>query len=330
MRYTPESPEETPRFSGIGTFMRLPHTHDASAADVVIVGVPFDTGSTYRVGARFAPRAVRQMSALLRPFHPFWKFFVFENCRAADLGDVPVVPGYIDESYNRIQSALRPIFDSGAVPLMVGGDHSVTLPELRAAVATHGPLALVHFDSHPDTWKHYFGMPHFHGSPFARAVEEGLVDTSRSIQVGLRGSVEELYDIEGPKELGFSTITGDQLHEMGIGEAVRRIRSRVGHSKVFLSFDIDFVDPAYAPGTGTPEVGGFTSYETLKLLRALWDLNVVAYDLVEILPQYDPADITALLGANILYEFLSSVSRRISTSKLRLDGGTSAPGASPG
>jgi agmatinase len=215
---------------------------------------------------------------------------------------VPVVPGYIEESYRRIAEGLEPIHRAGVVPIVLGGDHSIALPELRAAAAVHGPLALVQFDSHPDTWDVYFGKKHTHGTPFRRAVEEGLLKSERSIQVGMRGSLFDSGDWNDSRELGFELISTDEIRELGIDETIARIRERVGDAKVFVSFDVDFVDPAFAPGTGTPEIGGFTSREAQEFVRALAGINTVGFDVVEVYPQYDPAQITTLLAANVAHD----------------------------
>ncbi|MEW6082554.1 MAG: agmatinase [Bacillota bacterium] len=302
--HKPMDPGKTPRFSGIGTFMRLPHTTELAGVDFTVMGVPFDTGSTFRVGARFGPSAIRRMSALLRTYNPALGVEPFRYLSGTDYGDLPVVPGYIEESYRRIQEALAPVVQAGVIPIMLGGDHSVSLPELRA-VARNGPVALVHFDSHPDAWDGYFGQPHFHGSPFLRAVEEGLLDPGASTQVGIRGSVEGPEDLTGPVSLGFRLITAQETRSMGSQAVLEEIHRRAKGKRVFVSFDIDFVDPAYAPGTGTPEVGGFTSLEALELVRGLDGLDFAAFDLVEVVPQYDSGDVTALLAANIVYEFIS-------------------------
>jgi len=208
-----------------------------------------------------------------------------------------VVPGYIEEGYKRIEENLFPIIDAGIVPILLGGDHAITLPELRAITKKHGPVALVHFDSHSDTIDEYFGKPYNHGTPFRRAVEENLLLTENSIQVGLRGSIYTKDHLEIPKRLGFDIITSYKMREIGLEQVIERIKERVGEAKTFLTFDIDFVDPAYAPGTGTPEVGGFTSGEAIRLIRGLKDINFVGFDLVE--------EITALLASNIIYEFIS-------------------------
>ena len=305
IRYQPADSFETPRFSDVRTFMRLPNVRDLENADAAIVGAPFDTGATFRAGARFGPEGIRSASHLLRRYNPSLDVSIFDHLSVIDYGDVPVVPGYIEESYRRIAEGLEPLHRSGVVPIVLGGDHSIALPELRAAAAIHGPLALVQFDSHPDTWDSYFGERHTHGTPFRRAVEEGLLDTSRSIQVGMRGSIYDRDDWDDAREMGFDLVPTDEVRERGIPSVIDRIRERTGDAKTYVSFDVDFVDPAYAPGTGTPEIGGFTSRETQEFLRGLAGLKVVGCDVVEVYPAYDPAQITALLAANVAHEFLS-------------------------
>ncbi|MDP8949884.1 MAG: agmatinase [Actinomycetota bacterium] len=309
-RYEPADSFETPRFSGVRTFMRLPSVQDLENSDVAIVGAPFDTGATFRAGARFGPEGIRSVSHLLRRYNPSLDVVIFDHLSVIDYGDVPVVPGYIEESYRRIEKGLEPIHRAGVVSIVLGGDHSIALPELRAAAAVHGPLALVQFDSHPDTWDAYFGEKHTHGTPFRRAVEEGLLLPERSIQVGMRGSIYDEGDWEDARELGFDLVPTDAVRKLGIEETIARIRERVGDAKVYVSFDVDFVDPAFAPGTGTPEIGGFTSREAQEFVRGLAGLDLVGCDIVEVYPAYDPAQITALLAANVAHEFLSLVAVR--------------------
>ena len=306
VRYEPANSLETPRFSGVRTFMRLPNVQDLENADAAIVGVPFDTGGTFRVGARFGPESIRSVSHLLRRYNPSMGVGIFEHLSVIDYGDVPVVPGYIEESYERIKEGLEPIHRAGVIPVVLGGDHSIALPELRAAATVHGPLALVQFDSHADTWDAYFGKKYNHGTVFRRAVEEGLLDTSRSIQVGMRGPLYASGDLGVSRELGFDLVPTDEVRELGIPEVIERIRERVGDAGVYVSFDVDFVDPAFAPGTGTPEIGGFTSREAQEFVRGLAGLAIAGCDVVEVYPQYDGAgQITALLAATVAYEFLS-------------------------
>jgi agmatinase len=287
--YEPANSFETPRFSGVRTFMRLPNTRDLENADAAIVGAPFDTGASFRAGARFGPEGIRSVSHLLRPYNPSQNIQIFEHLSVVDYGDVPVVPGYIEESYEKIREGLEEIHNAGVVPIVLGGDHSIALPELRAAAAVHGPLALVQFDSHADTWDAYFGKKYNHGTVFRRAVEEGLLDPSRSIQVGMRGSLYEAGDLGASRELGFDLTTTDEIRETGIAQTVDRVRERVGDAKTYVSFDVDFVDPAFAPGTGTPEIGGFTSREAQEFARGLAGIEIVGCDVVEVYPSYDPA-----------------------------------------
>jgi agmatinase len=288
--------------------MRLPNVRDLENSDAVVVGAPFDTGASFRAGARFGPEAIRSASHLLRPYNPSQDVSIFEHLSVADYGDVPVVPGYVEESYERIQEGLEPVHWAGVVPIVLGGDHAVALPELRAAAAVHGPLALVQFDSHADTWDSFFGKPYNHGTVFRRAVEEGLLAQERSIQVGMRGSLYALGDLEASRELGFELTTTDEIRKIGIQGTVRRIRERVKDAKVYVSLDVDFVDPAFAPGTGTPEIGGFTSREAQEFVRGLRGMEIVGCDVVEVYPQYDGlGQVTALLAANIGYEFLTLI-----------------------
>src|SRR5215211_2551291 len=304
-RYVPADSFKTPRFSGVRTFMRLPNVQDLENADVAILGAPFDTATTFRVGARFGPEGIRSVSHLLRPYNPSQDISIFDYLSVLDYGAVPVVPGYIEESYGRIAEGLEPIHRAGVVPIVLGGDHSIALPELRAAAAVHGPLALVQLDSHPVTWDTYFGQKHTHGTPFRRAVEEGLLEPSRSIQVGMRGSIYDMNYWDDAREMGFDLIPTDEVRERGIPNIIDRIRERTGDAKVYVSFDVDFVDPAYAPGTGTPEIGGFTSREAQEFVRGLAGTDIVGCDVVEVYPAYDQAQITALLAANVAHEFLS-------------------------
>jgi agmatinase len=308
IRYEPADSFETPRFSGVRTFMRLPNNGDLANADAAIVGVPFDTGATFRVGARFGPEAIRSVSHLLRRHNSGLGITIFDYLSVIDYGDVPVVPGFIRESHEKIAGGLEEIHRAGVTPIVLGGDHSIALPELRAAAAVHGPLALVQFDSHPDTWDAYFGQKHTHGTPFRRAVEEGLLDPSRSIQVGMRGSIYDERDWDDAKEMGFDLVPTDEVRELGIPAVIERIKRRVGDARAYVSFDIDFVDPAYAPGTGTPEIGGYTSREAQEFARGLSGLEVVGYDVVEVCPAYDgPGQVTALVAANVAHEFLGLI-----------------------
>ncbi len=311
-RYEPTDAMVLPRFAGVRTFMRLPVLQDLEIlkrdrVDFAVVGLPFDTGATFRAGARFGPEAIRSASALLRPYNPEHDLKIFDYIHGVDYGDSPVAPGFIEDSYERMQKYLQPLHEAAITPIALGGDHAVVLAELRAAAAVHGPLGLVHFDSHSDTWDEYWGHKYTHGTPFRRAVEEGLLDTSRSIQVGMRGSLYGQEDLQNARDLGFVVVPMSELRRRGNSEVLAQIRARAGAGKCFLSFDIDFIDPAYAPGTGTPEVGGPTSADGLELVRGLTGLDFAAFDVVEIYPQYDPAAITAELAANLAYEMISLI-----------------------
>jgi len=304
-KYKPVDPIKSPRFSGIKTFMRLPFIKKLEGVDFAIIGVPSDAGASFRTGQREGPAAIRKVSALLRHHNPILNISPYDFLSGIDYGDLPVVPGYIEEGYKRIEESLIPVLEAGIVPILLGGDHAITLPELRAITKIHGQVSLIHFDSHSDTVDEYFGKPYNHGTPFKRAVEENLLLVDNSIQVGLRGSIYSPEHLDIPKDLGFEVITTQEIREIGIEEVTKRIYDRIRQTKVFISFDIDFVDPAFAPGTGTPEVGGFTSSEAIELVRGLKGLNFVGFDLVEVLPAFDPSEITALLATNIIYEFIS-------------------------
>ncbi len=299
-----------PRFCGVPTFMRVPSRDSAQGADVAIVGIPSDSGSPYRTGARFGPGAVRSQSVMLRQINPYrGNLNLFETLTIVDAGDSPVVPGYLERSMAHIEQTIDRIAGEGAIPLAIGGDHSVSLPELRALARHHGPLALVHWDAHTDTWDSYFdGLKYSAGTPFRRAAEEGLVDPEHSIQMGMRGSLFRDTDITQSLDLGFDVVTTDGAMEMGPGVLAERVRRRVDGRPVFLSFDMDFVDPASAPGVQTPEAGGPSARETLAFVRALSGLSVIGGDVVETNPLYDgPGQVTALLAATIASEFLALI-----------------------
>ena len=306
-KYEPVDPKKFPRFAGIKTFMRLPHIRTTENIDFAVVGVPWDGGASFRTSQRSGPDAIRKMSALLRPYNLDLDVRLFDHCSGVDYGDLCVVPGYIEDSYKRIEEELYPLVEAEVIPIILGGDHSITLPELRAISKKYGPVSLIQFDSHTDTYDEYFGRPHNHGTPFSRAVEENLLDVDHSLQVGMRGSVYLKDDYDQATSYGFELIRMSEVRDIGISNVIDRIHTRVGKSKAFVTFDIDVVDPAFAPGTGTPEVGGFTSGEAMSLVRGLNGLNIVGFDIVEVLPEYDPADITALLAANIVYQFISIV-----------------------
>jgi agmatinase len=245
----------------------------------------------------------------MRPYHQSGHVAVFEQLSVVDYGDLPVVPGYIEESHGRITKGLLEVLRAGVIPIDLGGDHSIALPELRAFAEAYGKVALVQLDSHSDTNSAYFGLPHTHGTPMYHAVKEGLIDTAHSIQVGLRGPIYSEREYEIPREMGMDVVTAVEAHELGMAAVADRIVSCVGDSKVFLSFDIDFIDPAYAPATGTPEIGGFTTWEAQSLLRRLGGIDYVGFDVVEVIPEYDVAENTSFVAANVVYEFLALLAR---------------------
>jgi agmatinase len=304
-RYGPPDASQLPRYSGVRTFARCPHTRDLEGADVAVVGAPFDTATSFRTGARFGPEAIRSASVLLRDYHPPLDVAVFSTLSVCDWGDTPVVPGNAERSIDLIADSLGEILDAGAVPLCLGGDHLIALAELRAQ-ARREPVALVLLDAHADTWDSYYGERYFHGTPFRRAVEEGVLLPERSIMAGMRGPLYSNQDLADARELGFELITGEELGAMTPSEYGTRVRERVGDAPAVLSFDIDFVDPAFAPATGTPEPGGPTSAEALALLRALAGMEFHGFDIVEVSPPYDNAgQTTALLASAVAYECLA-------------------------
>jgi agmatinase len=306
-RYVPEDSLASPRFTGPSTFARLPFVRTLDDVDVAIVGVPFDTGVTYRVGGRFGPNAVRAASVMLRPYNTNLDVRPFDVLSCVDYGDVAIVPGYTEHSYTAIEAAVAPIVEAGVVPLLIGGDHACTLPHLRATRSL-GPVAVIDFDSHTDAWDSYFGEKYNHGTWMRRALEELLVDAAHSIEVGLRGSVYDAEDWTGLRtELGLEYLTTEDVLRIGPTESAARIVERVGDRPAFVSFDIDVVDPAFAPGTGTPEPGGLSAHDVLAILRALRGVHLVGADVVEVIPAYDPAGQTAFLAANLAYELLSLV-----------------------
>jgi len=299
---------QAPRFTGPRTFARLPHVTVLDDVHAAVFGMPWDGGTSFRSGARFGPEAIRSASGMLRTYNPVQRVQVFGELSTVDYGDSPTVPGYIEETLARIEAFARPIAESGAVPIGVGGDHSVTLAELRALAAVHGPLGLLHFDSHTDLWDAYNGLPYSHGTVFRRAIEEGILDPGRTLQVGMRGSLYGVDDDAIPAELGVESIPWVELAGWTPADLAERASARLAGRPAFLTFDVDFVDAAYCPGTGTPEVGGPTSFQALELLRACAGLPVVGFDVVEVAPMYDgPGQVTALFAANAVFEMLSLV-----------------------
>jgi agmatinase len=305
-RHRPTDAQVIPRFAGIKTFMRLPHVTDLDDVDAAAVGIPFDTGTSFRPGPRFGPEAIRSASSLIRPFHPGFGIDVLEALNTVDYGDVPVAPGDTPGSLERIEAGLAPLVEAGVFTLGLGGDHTITLAELRAHAKRHGPLALVQLDAHADTWDEYFGQKHFHGTTFRRAAEEGLLDPHASVQAGMRGSLYSADDERLSTDLGFRLIAADELRALGPKAYGAQVRERVGDRPVFLSFDVDFLDPAFAPGTGTPEIAGFSTADAVAFLRALRGIRLVGADVVEVSPSYDgPGQVTAVAAANVGFELLA-------------------------
>lgn len=292
-----------PRFTGVPTFMRLPHIAQPEELDVAIVGIPFDGGTTYRPGPRFGPRHVRQQSAIIRPWNPVLKVNPFSKHRVADFGDLAVNPLSIEDTFRRIEKGIGAILTAGARCLAVGGDHSISLPILRAIAAKRGPVALIQFDAHNDLWDEYFGSKYSHGTPFRRAFEEGILQDGNVLQVGLRGQVYGEDDFDFARAHRVRMVSAEEFHAQGMAPVLRHLKS-FARKPVYVTLDIDCVDPAYAPGTGTPQVGGFTSHQILELVRALKGLVIASADMVEVSPPYDAGEITSLLAANLLFELL--------------------------
>jgi agmatinase len=300
----PVDPMEVPRFAGPATFARLPTLDSVKEAYVAILGVPFDSGVVYRPGARFGPAAIRVGSKMLRPFNAWTGAEPFAR-QVADAGDVACTPFGIEKALGEVEAAARSTAERASHIVALGGDHTIALPLLRAAAARFGPLALVHFDAHLDTWNTYFGGARYtHGTPFRRAAEEGLLDLGRSIHVGTRGPQFSTDDLPADARLGFRLIDGRAIDDRGAGAIAAEIREVVGAAPVYLSLDIDVLDPAFAPGTGTPEAGGWSSREAIAVLRGLAGIALAGADVVEVAPAYDHAEITAIAAANIVYELL--------------------------
>jgi agmatinase len=295
-----------PRFAGVRTFARLPQLSEVGRADVAVLGAPFDGATTFRAGARFGPAGIREASLLLRPYNDTQAIAPFETAQVADAGDAPSSPVDIEAGHAAIEQAARAISDDGGRVLGLGGDHSVSLPLLRAAAAAHGTLSLLQLDAHTDTWDSYFGARYTHGTIFRRAVEEGLIDATASVQIGLRGSLYGPEDLDENRALGFSTLLARDFDAGGVAGALELVGERL-RSPVYVTVDIDVLDPAFAPGTGTPEAGGLSSRELLALLSGLAGLGlaVAGADVVEVSPPYDPSGVTAVAGANAAYELVA-------------------------
>jgi agmatinase len=308
----PVDASQVPRWVGEATFARLPRIGEVSRADVAILGVPFDSGVSYRPGARFGPGHIRESSRLLRPYNPAAGVSPFAVQQVADAGDVAVNPYRIEEAIGAIEGAAREMLTGAGVSrlLTLGGDHTIALPLLRAVAGVHGPLAVVHFDAHLDTWDTYFGAAYNHGTPFRRAAEEGLLDQAGCLHVGIRGPLYGEDDLRADTALGFQVLPATDADHLGAPGMVDAIARRVGDRPVYVSVDIDVLDPAFAPGTGTPEAGGLTSRELLAVLRSFAGLNLVGADIVEVAPAYDHAQITGIAAAHVGYELLSALAAR--------------------
>lgn len=301
----PVDASRRPRYAGPETFARLPRLDQVERADVVVAGLPFDSGVSYRPGARFGPSHVRASSKLLRPYNPALEVSPFATQQVADAGDVSINPFDIEAAVAEVQAAAAELTADGARLLAIGGDHTLALPLLRNVARQHGPVAVVHFDAHLDTWDTYFGAPVTHGTPFRRASEEGLIDQQRCLHIGIRGPLYSEQDLQDDSVLGFRVVTSDDYERGGLAEVIATMHRRLGEGPVYCSVDIDVLDPAHAPGTGTPEAGGLTSRELLGTLRALTETQLVGADIVEVSPAYDHAEITGIAAAHVAYELLS-------------------------
>lgn len=302
----PVEATEVPRYAGLGTFARLPQVHEVPDYDVAILGVPYDGGVSFRPGARFAPAAIREASRLLRPgYHVELDTIPVEKKQFVDAGDVACTPYNIGKAVEQIEEAASKFVGKEKVVIALGGDHTIALPMLRATTKVHGPVALLHFDAHLDTWDTYFGEPITHGTMFRRAFEEGLLIEDKSMHVGIRGPVYDKDDFVRDHEFGFQILRCSDIDEIGVPAAIQRVKDRIGDTPVYVSIDIDVLDPAYAPGTGTPEMGGLHSRELLRLLRGLNGLNIVGADVVEVAPAYDHADTTSLAAATLVFDYMA-------------------------
>ncbi|MEO6826904.1 MAG: agmatinase [Microbacteriaceae bacterium] len=296
-----------PRYAGIATFARLPRIDQVDNADIAVVGVPFDSGVSYRPGARFGPAHVRESSRLLRPYNPVQDVEPFASQQVVDAGDMIANPFNIDEAVQQIEAGARELSTDGTRLVTIGGDHTIALPLLRNAARINGPVAVLHFDAHLDTWDTYFGAPVTHGTPFRRASEEGLIDREASLHVGIRGPLYGRRDLRDDKRLGFAIIASDEIESEGLPVAIQRMHDRLGDRPIYISVDVDVLDPSHAPGTGTPEAGGLTSRELLAMIRALGDARIVGADVVEVAPAYDHAQITGIAAAHVIYELISAM-----------------------
>lgn len=297
-----------PRFAGPATFARLPRIDQVDHADLAVVGVPFDTGVSYRPGARFGPSSVREASRLLRPYNPGLDVAPFDRLQVVDGGDIAVNPYSVGDAVETIDEAATGFAGAGTRLVTIGGDHTIALPLLRSLYRVHGPIAMLHFDAHLDTWDTYFGEAYTHGTPFRRAAEEGLLDTEAIAHVGIRGPLYGRRDLEEDRRFGFGVLTSADVMRRGVDEVTDMLGQRIGDRPLYVSVDIDVLDPAHAPGTGTPEAGGLTSRELLEILRGLAHRNIVGGDVVEVAPAYDHAQITATAAAHVAYDLVGVLS----------------------
>lgn len=293
-----------PRYGGFATFALLPQLHEIASADVAIIGIPFDAGVSYRPGARFGPSHVRESSRLLRPFNPATNSSPFGSQQVVDAGDFAANPFNIEEAISSIRKNYDQLSERVKRIVSIGGDHTVTLPILRSLSAKHGPISVIHFDAHLDTWDSYFGADYTHGTTFRRASEEGLLDPEGCMHIGTRGPLYVAQDLTDDKAIGFQIFSSVEFQDLGVQPAIEKMQSRIGNRPVYISIDIDVLDPAHAPGTGTPEPGGLTSRELLSLIRATSGMNIVGADVVEVAPAYDNAQITGIAASHIIYELL--------------------------
>lgn len=311
----PVDSSKVPRFSGLTTFARLPRIDEVERTDIAVVGIPFDAGVSYRPGARFGPGHIREASRLLRPYNPAQDVSPFEMQQVADAGDIAVNPFDILDAVATIEEEATRLTQNGERLVVLGGDHTVALPLLRAVTKKHGPVAVIHFDAHLDTWDTYFDAPITHGTPFRRASEEGLIDMESSLHVGIRGPLYSRKDLEDDTRLGFAVVKTDDFQEQGLSTVIERIKKRLGNKPIYVSVDIDVLDPAHAPGTGTPEAGGMTSRELLACIRALSSSHIVGADVVEVSPAYDHAQLTAVAASHVAYELISAMAQNQPTKK---------------
>jgi len=299
-----------PRYAGPATFARLPRLDEVEHADIAVLGIPFDTGVSFRPGARFGPNHVREASRLLRPYNPAWDASPFELVQVADAGDLAVNPFNIEEAITTMEEEAGRLTANGTRLVTIGGDHTIALPLLRNAAKQHGPVALLHFDAHLDTWDTYFGAAYTHGTPFRRAFEEGILDVTALSHVGTRGPLYGKKDLDDDVSFGFGIVTSADIFRNGVDATVEGLRERIGDRPLYISIDIDVLDPAHAPGTGTPEAGGMTSRELLEIIRGFRGMNIVGADVVEVAPAYDHADITAVAASHVAYELVTQMAVR--------------------